>query len=147
MAHILIVDDDEDFASTIATVLNSAGHETSVELDIKGVVPALEKLMPDLLVLDVMFPEDSSAGFKMAREIRRRDSKFVNIPIVMLTAVNSEFPFGFNKNDFHDEWLPVTEFIEKPVDLDVLEKRVDELLLKESWKQSLGGSAGPEYTR
>ncbi len=140
MAHILIVDDDEDFASTIATVLNHTGHTTSIELEIHRVLPALEKQLPDLLILDVMFPEDNSAGFKMAREIRRQDSKFVNIPIVMLTAINSEFPFGFDKNETDEEWIPISEFVEKPVDLDVLKKKVDELLLKESWKKSLGGT-------
>ncbi len=144
MAHILIADDDEDFASTIAMVLNHSGYTTSVEIDIAGVLPALEKLMPDLLILDVMFPEDSSAGFKMAREIRQNDSKIANIPIVMLTAVNTEFPFGFSKNDIDDQWLPITEFIEKPVDLDVIKNRIEELLSKEAWKKSLGST---EYTK
>ncbi len=143
MAHILIVDDDEDFASTIAMVLNHAGYTTTVEIDIEGAFPALEKLLPDLLILDVMFPEDSSAGFKMAREIRQNDSKIANIPIVMLTAVNTEFPFGFSTNDMDDQWLPITEFIEKPVDLDVMKNRIEELLSKEVWKQSLGGT---DYT-
>ena len=33
MAYILIVDDDEDFADTVATVLSSAGYETNIEID------------------------------------------------------------------------------------------------------------------
>ncbi len=128
MAYILIVDDDEDFADTVATVLNSDGHETDIELDTNSVLSNIDKRHPDLLILDVMFPEDNSAGFKLAREVRQKDEKFRKIPIVMLTAVNSEYPFGFSKKDIDDDWLPVSEFIEKPVDLDVLRKKVDELL-------------------
>ncbi len=130
MAYILIVDDDEDFANTIATVLNSAGHETDIEINTKNVLSRLDEKQPDLLVLDVMFPEDNSAGFKLAREIRQKDEKYENIPVVMLTAVNSEFPFGFSKKDIDDDWLPVSEFIEKPVDLDVLKQKVEKLLSK-----------------
>ncbi len=132
MAYILIVDDDDDFANTIATVLNSAGHETNIETNTENVLSKLDEKQPDLLILDVMFPEDNSAGFKLAREIRLKDEKYENIPVVMLTAVNSEYPFGFSKKDIDDDWLPVSEFIEKPVDLDVLKQKVEDLLNKKS---------------
>jgi len=38
----------------------------------------------------------------------------------MLTAVNTKFPLGFGPKDIDDRWLPVTDFLEKPVDFDVL---------------------------
>ena len=128
MAYILIVDDDEDFASTVATVLSSAGYETNIEIDPENVLVKMREKQPDLLVLDVMFPEDNSAGFKLARKIREQDEKFKNIPLIMLTAVNSKYPFGFSKKDIDNNYLPVDVFIEKPVNLNALCKKVGELL-------------------
>ncbi|MCG7851112.1 MAG: hypothetical protein MIO92_01170, partial [Methanosarcinaceae archaeon] len=50
------------------------------------------------------------------------------IPILMLTAINTKFPLGFGPKDIDDDWLPVTEFLEKPVDFDVLVDKVSKLL-------------------
>jgi hypothetical protein len=46
----------------------------------------------------------------------------------MLTAVNMKFPLGFSASDIDDYWLPVADFVEKPVDFDVLRARVAKLL-------------------
>jgi DNA-binding response OmpR family regulator len=51
-----------------------------------------------------------------------------DVPILMLTAVNTRFPLGFSAKDIDEAWLPVTDFLEKPVDLDVLAERVDTIL-------------------
>lgn len=128
MAYLLIVDDDEDFANAAATVLRDAGHETAIVLETEKVVKSMEKKRPDLVILDVMFPEDSSAGFELARTIRHYNEKLKEIPILMLTAVNTEFPLGFTSRDIDDNWLPVTDFLEKPVDLDVMRNKVSALL-------------------
>jgi len=128
MAYLLIVDDDEDFASTIATVLRTEGYEVRVELDIESAVKSMESKPPDLAILDVMFPENASAGFELARSMRTKSGKLKNIPILMLTAINTKFPLGFGPKDIDDSWMPVTEFLEKPVDFDVLREKVAKLL-------------------
>ncbi|MHC4242491.1 MAG: response regulator transcription factor [Planctomycetota bacterium] len=128
MAYLLIVDDDEDFASTTATVLRKEGYEVQVELDIESAVKSMESKPPDLAILDVMFPEDASAGFELARSMRHESGKLKDIPILMLTAINTKFPLGFGPKDINDRWMPVTEFLEKPVDFDVLREKVAKLL-------------------
>ena len=128
MPYLLIVDDDEDFASTIATVLRNEGYDVQVELDIDSAVKSMESKPPDLAILDVMFPEDASAGFELARFMRHEKEKLKNIPILMLTAINNKFPLGFGPKDIDESWLPVTEFLEKPVDFDVLREKVAKLL-------------------
>ena len=127
MAYILIVDDDEDFAEATAIVLDSDGHEVRIQLDSNEALPDMEQRRPDLLILDVMFPEDNTAGFDLARAIRQRDA-LAHMPILMLTAVNTKFPLGFGPQDIDDDWIPVTDFIAKPVDLDVLKERVNAIL-------------------
>jgi DNA-binding response OmpR family regulator len=134
MAYLLIVDDDEDFASTIATVLRTEGYEVQVELDIDSAVKSMENRPPDLAILDVMFPEDASAGFELARLMRHEKEKLKDIPILMLTAINTKFPLGFGPKDIDDSWMPVTDFLEKPVDFDVLRDKVAKLLSAENTK-------------
>ena len=130
MPYILIVDDDEDFVLATKRVLDAKGHEVKVELDTTHVVEGLKSRCPDLIILDVMFPENSSAGFELARLIRKSGAAGEDVPILMLTAINAAFPLGFNVKDIDDEWLPVTDFLEKPVDLDVFNARVEGLLRK-----------------
>ena len=128
MAYLMIVDDDEDFVAAASTVLRSAGHEVQIELDTGSATKSMRERQPDLVILDVMFPEDASAGFELARTMRHHDEELKGIPILMLTAVNAKFPLGFGPRDIDDTWLPISDFLEKPVDLDVLRDRVDALL-------------------
>ncbi len=130
MAYLLVVDDDVDFASAEATVLSDAGHEVKIEHDIANAEKCMHERCPDLVILDVMFPESSSAGFKFARMMKYFNDEFKNIPILMLTAVNTRFPLGFSSRDIDDDWLPVEDFMEKPVDFDLLRKKVSEMLSK-----------------
>ena len=132
MSYILIVEDDEDFAMTTAKVMESEGHETQIELDTERAMASMEKRRPDLVILDVMFPEDSAAGFELARAMRHYKEKLKDIPVLMLTAVNTKFPLGFGSGDIDDKWLPVSDFLEKPVDFDVLKSKVGSLLKKAS---------------
>ena len=128
MSYLLIVDDDEDFAAAVATVLRGNGHDVRIELDLSAAVRSMTERPPDLVLLDVMFPEDSTGGFELARQMRRRYEGLKTVPILMLTAVNTKFPLGFSAKDIDDDWLPVTDFLEKPVDLDVLTTRVEAML-------------------
>jgi two-component system OmpR family response regulator len=133
MAYLLIVDDDEGFAGAAAMALKSAGHEVQVEPDIGAALGRMKGRRPDLVVLDVMFPEDSSAGFNLARTMHQEEA-LKAVPILLLTAINERFPLGFSTRDIDDGWLPVRDFLEKPVDLEVLVARVGGLLAKSAAK-------------
>jgi CheY-like chemotaxis protein len=128
MAYLLVVDDDEDFASAAAKVLGDAGHEVKVVLDTASAVASMEQRRPDLAILDVMFPENASAGFELARTMQHSSETLKGVPVLMLTAVNAKFSLGFGSRDIDGDWLPVADFLEKPVDLDVLQSKVAELL-------------------
>ena len=75
MAYVLIVDDDQDFAETIAIVVKREGHEVEMKYDTESAFESMKSKTPDLVLLDVMFPEDSSAGFELARTMRHEDEK------------------------------------------------------------------------
>ena len=46
----------------------------------------------------------------------------------MLTAINQQFPLGFSGQDIDPKWLPVTEFLEKPVDFRLLCDKLQAML-------------------
>ena len=128
MAYILIIDDDLDFALSVANALRIQGHEPQVETDHEQAIGRMERRRPDLVILDVMFPENSCGGFELARAMRHHHEGFKDVPILMLTAVNTQFPMGFGSRDIDKNWLPVTSYVEKPIDLNVLRQKVELLL-------------------
>jgi len=137
MAYVLIVDDDTDFTGAVSTVLKSRGHETAAETDAEKTVDLIRERRPDVVVLDVMFPENGAAGFDVARAIRRN---FGDLPVVLLTAANNTFPLGFSNKDRDGTWLPVAEFMEKSVDLNRLCEKIEKLVAK----QEAGPQLQPE---
>lgn len=83
MHRILIVEDEQDIADLIGFNLQRAGFEVSKAHDgIAGTEAALRE-RPDLIVLDLMLP--GRDGYGVFRELKR-DSRTVNIPVIMLTA-------------------------------------------------------------
>ena len=127
MAYILIIDDDEDFSNAAAIELAHVGHEVVEELSIAGGQQSLATRQPDILIRDVMFPEDSAAGLKLAQSVH---IDYPDLPIILLTAVNQEFPLGFSKKAIDDVHMPVADFLEKPIVLDTLSKTIANLLEK-----------------
>jgi CheY-like chemotaxis protein len=114
VAYVLIVDDDADFASAVSIALQARGHETQIETDCARTLPSIGVRRPDVVILDVMFPENDKAGFETARAIRRT---YGEVGVILLTAVNQAFPLGFSDKDLDPKWLPALSFLEKPVDL------------------------------
>ncbi|RKX76072.1 MAG: response regulator [Spirochaetes bacterium] len=119
MAIIKIIDDDTEFMENLSLILRKEGYEVSTRDSIEGAEEELAEEMPDLLILDVIFPENPAAGFDLARNIReRKDLK--KLPVILLTAVNQELPMDFSSKDIDPEWMPVEDFVEKPVNFEEL---------------------------
>lgn len=127
MAIIKIIDDDEELAEDLSMVLKKEGHEVSVRDTTDGAINELLEDKPDLLILDVMFPENPAGGFDLAREIRQTD-RIKDLPIILLTAINQEFPMDFSSKDIDQEWMPVEDFAEKPVDIKEMLDKVNKIL-------------------
>ena len=81
MAHLLLVDDDEDILSLLAAFFRKHSHTVSVAADGKEMFAALEKHPVDLVILDVMLQHED--GFSLCRRLRATSS----VPVIMLTAL------------------------------------------------------------
>lgn len=127
MAKITIIDDDSEMTEHIALILQKDGHSVNAFNDTHGVLEDLVRNPSDLIILDVMFPDNPAAGFEMARKIRRTRG-IKDIPIILLTGVNREFPTHLSSTDIDHEWMPAQEFIEKPVNPAKLLKKVRDIV-------------------
>ena len=116
MKKIYIIDDDRDIVESLSMVLKANEYEVSAQYNDESVIENVLKYNPDLLILDVMFPENNSVGFEIAREIKG-NSKLTNIPIIMLSAVNEKgiYVGRLTSQDINESWLPVNIFLDKPV--------------------------------
>ena len=136
MAMLTIIDDNEDFANAVATVLRSFGHDVKVELNIKSAKRNLTERLPDLIILDVMLPENGSASFEVASALRHFDEEFKEIPIMMMTSAKNKYVQQFMSPDSDNFWLPIDDFIEKPIDFDILQEKITGLLSRKNYNRS-----------
>ena len=112
---IFIVDDDSDIVDALSMVLTKHGFEVASSLTASDALKKIKQEKPDLVILDVMFPEDPSKGFELSR-LFHNDPAVKGIPVVILSAVNIKFKLGFSKKEIDSDWMPVKEFIEKPIE-------------------------------
>lgn len=84
MKKILVVDDEKTISDIIMFNLEKEGYEIKVAYDGEAGLNAFKELSPDLVVLDLMLPKMD--GLEVCREIR----KISTVPIIMLTAKDSE---------------------------------------------------------
>ena len=81
---ILVVDDEEPIANILEFNLKKEGYDVIVANDGEKAIELAFNDNPDLILLDLMLPKKD--GMEVCREVRAKK----NIPIIMLTAKNSE---------------------------------------------------------
>ncbi|GGH80390.1 two-component system response regulator VicR [Pullulanibacillus pueri] len=81
---ILVVDDEQPIADILEFNLKKEGFSVTVAYDGEQALEKVEQEEPDLILLDVMLPQRD--GMEVCREIRKK----YNMPIIMLTAKDSE---------------------------------------------------------
>ena len=110
---ILVVDDDPDFVAITKAILETKQYEVRFAYDPDEGFSKLEEEVPDVLILDVMMGR-GAGGFVLARKIRK-DARFDNVPILMLTSMSEQTGFDFPGDRIHDKFLPVDDYIEKGI--------------------------------
>ncbi len=83
---ILVVEDEESLLKLESILLSSKGYEVHGAVDGQAALDAIDKVKPDLVLLDIMLPVID--GFEVCRRIKS-NSATKHIPVVMLTAKKS----------------------------------------------------------
>jgi CheY-like chemotaxis protein len=132
-AKVLLVDDDRDLVAALRLAFERKGYRVSAAHDAADGLRKAEEERPDLIVLDVMMPS-ATEGFHFVWALRRREEEYFRaVPIVVLTAIHERTDLRFYPDSGDGtykagEYLPVQEFMDKPVDPARLLRRVGELI-------------------
>ena len=123
---IVIVDDDPDYAALIKAILEGEQYSVSIANDRNEGIEKIKNEKPALIILDVMMSTWSD-GFEMSRDLKD-NPELKNIPILMLTGVESKTGIEFKSSAGDPEWLPVEGFLDKSAEPQVLLDEVKKLL-------------------
>jgi len=131
---ILVVDDDRDLVATLRIVLEGAGYRVVSAPDaVQGMATAADE-RPDLILLDIMMP-NATEGFHFVWKLRRREEPyFQKVPIVVLSAIHETTDLRFYPDSGDGtyragEFLPIQDFVDKPLDPARLLERIGRVLV------------------
>jgi DNA-binding response regulator, ompR family (rec-wHTH domains) len=119
MALIYIVEDDESIREIESIALKNSNYIVSAFENAKEFYKKLDELVPDLILLDVMLPDES--GYDIVRKLRKRPAT-QDIPIIMVTAKTTEMDMIKGLDGGADD------YIKKPFSIMELITRVKALL-------------------
>ncbi len=120
MAKILLIEDEDSIRESVAFLLEKEGFEVTQENDgLKG-VETFEKEKADLILLDLMLP--GLDGLEVCKRVR----KISNVPIIMLTAKDTELDKVLGLE------LGADDYITKPFSSRELTARVKAMLRRVS---------------
>ena len=114
-SQILIVDDTPENIQLLGAILKTNGYQIIVAENGMQVFDAVDRIMPDLILLDIMMPKMD--GFEVCRRLKD-DEKTKDIPVIFLTAKNEmeDIVNGFN--------VGAVDYVVKPFQMTELLARV-----------------------
>ena len=128
---ILVIDDDPDLVEVIRLTLEASGFQVFSAASGAEGLQQVKEINPDLIILDVMM-DYTTEGFQVSLALRSSEPEseyapYRDIPILMLTAIHSTTPLRFTPEE---DYLPVDDFVEKPLEPGDLVKKIEALLGK-----------------
>ncbi len=125
---ILVVDDEPDIVELIAYNLKREGYQVHTAFNGQEAVSTAKKIMPDLIILDVMMPKMD--GIEACR-IMRAMPEFKSTFMVFLTARSEEYSeiAGFN--------VGADDYIAKPIKPRALLSRINAILRRNVQNEEL----------
>ena len=116
MFRILIVEDDTDIQELLDNHLSGSGYEVVLANDGVEAISLFSQGEFDLVLLDIMLPKID--GYGVCEYIRKQS----NVPIVMLTALDSE------EDQIKGLDLQIDDYITKPFSMPILKRKIVAIL-------------------
>jgi DNA-binding response OmpR family regulator len=110
---VLLVDDEEEFVKALAERLKMRDLRSDTVLDGEEALSFVEDQEPDVMVLDLKMP--GIDGMEVLRQVRKA---YPNIQVIILTG------HGTEEHEEEAKRLGAFDYLEKPVNLDVLVKKL-----------------------
>jgi len=128
--RILLVDDEVDITTVFTLALADNGFEVDAFNDPIQALSGLKSGSYDLALIDYKMPNMN--GFELYREIRKIDDKlrvcFITAFEVYHEELKKKFQSSSNASPQYKQGVDVKCFIQKPIDIDELVKRIKEEL-------------------
>lgn len=116
---IYLVEDDDSIRELVLYTLHTTGFEAEGFRNAADFWQALEKEMPQLVLLDIMLPDED--GLHILKRLRA-GAETADLPVMMLTAKSSEYDRVVGLDSGADDYMP------KPFGMMELVSRVRALL-------------------
>lgn len=116
---IYLVEDDDSIRELVLYTLHTTGFEAEGFRNAADFWQALEKELPQLVLLDIMLPDED--GLHILKRLRA-DAETADLPVMMLTAKSSEYDRVVGLDSGADDYMP------KPFGMMELVSRVRALL-------------------
>lgn len=117
--NILVVDDSETNLLLLEAVLSDENYKVTTALSAKEAYQTLEKETPDLILLDLLMPNEN--GFDVIQKLQK-DENHKLIPVIIVTA------FANPENMETAMKYGVVDVIEKPIDIPEFLNKVKKVL-------------------
>ncbi|MGD2149788.1 MAG: response regulator [Desulfobacterales bacterium] len=114
---ILLVDDEEEFVTTLAERLELRGLQARAALNGEDALHMIEVDIPEVVILDVLMP--GLGGLEVLRRIKAQHPK---IPVILLTGRGSE------KEGIKGMELGAFDYLMKPLNIEDLLKKMQEAI-------------------
>lgn len=116
MSKLLIVEDNADYRELLVSFLENEGYEIIAAENGEAAIELANKNAFDLIILDIMLPKID--GYEVCRRIREKS----DIPVIMLTALDSE------AHQMKGYMLHIDDYVAKPVSMPLLIRKVEAVL-------------------
>ncbi|PSQ99327.1 MAG: two-component system response regulator [Bacteroidetes bacterium QS_9_68_14] len=116
MAHVLLVEDDQQNYEMLTRRLQRRGYDVTLATDGKRAVERARVTKPDLILMDIRLPEQD--GYEATRAIRRfEDGGAAETPVIALTAhaleEDREKAFTAGCDDYHAKPVHFSKLVEQ----------------------------------
>ncbi len=111
-ATVLMIDDDEDFTTSIRALLEAEGYRVETAASGREGLRKLGVVEPDVVLLDIMM-ESSTEGYAVSGAIRTQEAP---IPVIMLSSVELGPAERFARSE-ELELVRPDAYLTKPVDV------------------------------
>jgi len=119
--QILVVEDDEDTAEVVCTLLKDAGYGANAVDRGDHALDSIASSLPDLVLLDIKLPDMN--GLEVLREVRSHSF----LPMIVLSG------FGTDRDRVHALEAGADDYMAKPFSPEELIARVRALLRRVEW--------------
>jgi len=128
---ILIIDDDDDYRTSIRTLLENHNYAVSEASSGKEGLTKISEFKPNLIVLDIMM-ETVDEGYSLNQIIKfqKKFEEYKDIPILMISSIEEDPYTRFGHAGGQVEMIIPDQYMTKPVDIPKFLDLVEKLLNK-----------------